>query len=562
MPGRERMAYYVRESDESLADSVTIASQAKVCVEYGEEQNYILEPEHRYEEAIGAYEVPYTQRRRLLAMLDAAGRGEFDVLVVSEIRALSRRQVEVLIIYDMLRRYGVRLETISEKFGDDALSRASLTHHARFVEVEREQIFLRVERGKADRVAIGQAPRNASTVYTHTLVDTEREVKGRYVLNREVVYTDEGGMQWSRVDVAVFFCDLLARGGSLHGTARILNDMGIPSPRGKQWSPVALQGIVENPTLYGEVYANRYRQVRKGQSKNGKRSSTLALRPKEEWIRLPDAPPVISKETFDLIQAQIKSNKAESSRGEEPAGDAGLLRGGYIFCGVCGYRMHLNRPSAAELQRRPYESPRYQCVRSKGGNGGVVANHRTQIRMPLIERAVRERIAAVLLQPALVPAIVDGMRSTQRPAVDTTSIEAFIASVDHSVQRLSRLAEDATADDTMAEPVQRLGGLETQRQQAESLLRSIMSDNAGRMAVEVELARFEEWTERVRPFLSDPDYLGAAPFDELRLAVKILGIRVTVYPTGGGWERRYTIDVTAPGPAEELWGGVSPPYML
>lgn len=287
MPRRERMAYYVRESDESLANSVTMASQAKACVEYGEKQNYILEIEHRYEEAISAYDVPYTRRKRLLAMLEAARRGEFDVLVVSEIRALARRQVEVLVICDMLRRYGVRLETISEKFGEDALSKAILSHRAQFVEVEREQSFLRTERGKADRVAIGQAPRNASTVYTHALVDTEREVKGRYVLNHEVVFIDEDGKQWSRVEVAVFFCDLLARGGSLHGTARILNDMGIPSPRGKQWSPVALQGIVENPILYGGVYANRYKQVRRGSQKMASDRARWSFAPKKSGFASP-----------------------------------------------------------------------------------------------------------------------------------------------------------------------------------------------------------------------------------------------------------------------------------
>ncbi len=346
-------------------------------------------------------------------MLDAAKRREFDVLVVSEISALARHQVEVLVIYDMLQRYGVRLETISEKFGEDALSKAILSHRAQLVEVEREQSFLRTERGKADRVAIGRAPRNASTVYTHALVDTEREVKGRYVLNHEVVRTDEDGKQWSRVDVAVFFCDLLARGGSLNGTARILNDMGIPSPRGKQWSPVALQGIVENPILYGEAYANRYKQVRKRQSKNGKRTSTLVLRPKDEWIRLPDAPAVISRETFDLIQSHIKNNKAESLRDEEQPEDVGLLRAGYVFCGVCGYRMHLNRPSAAEMQ-----------------------------------------------------------------------------------------------------------------------------------------------------LLTDPGYLEAATYDDLRLAVKIMGIRVRVYPTRGDWEYRYKIDLTAPGASRKPYCDDTPSYIL
>jgi Recombinase/Recombinase zinc beta ribbon domain len=317
---------------------------------------------------------------------------------------------------------------------------------------------------------------------------------------------------------------------------------------------VTLQGIVENPVLYGEVYANRYQQVRKGQSKNGKRSSTLVLRPREEWIRLPDAPAVISRETFDLIQRQIKSNKAESSRDEKQPGDAGLLRGGYIFCGVCGYRMHLNRPSTAELQRRPYESPRYQCIQSKGGNGGLVANHRTQIRMPLIEKAVRERIAAELLQPALVRAIVEGMRSAQRPAVDTTSIESIIASIDQSIQNLPELAGYASTEDAIAERTRRMNNLEAQKRQAESLLYRIAEDDEGRMAVEVELTRFEAWAEWVRPFLTDPGYLEAVAHDDLRLAVKILGIRVTVYPTGGNWEHRYIIDVTAPGAAEKrMW---------
>ena len=93
----------------------------------------------------------------------------------------------------MLQKYGVRLETVEEKFGGDAMSKAILSHRAMFVEIERDQGFLRMERGKADRVAIGQAPNGATPVYTHILVDTDREVKGRYELNHEIVYTDETG---------------------------------------------------------------------------------------------------------------------------------------------------------------------------------------------------------------------------------------------------------------------------------------------------------------------------------------------------------------------------------
>ena len=88
-------------------------------------------------------------------MLAAAKRHEFDVLVISEIRALSRRQVEVFVIYDTLQKYGVRLETVQEKFEDSAMGRLVLSLRAAYAEIEREQSFLRMQRGKKDRIEIG-----------------------------------------------------------------------------------------------------------------------------------------------------------------------------------------------------------------------------------------------------------------------------------------------------------------------------------------------------------------------------------------------------------------------
>src|SRR5713226_6617122 len=159
MPKRkERMAGYIRESDPSLADSTTIESQAKAVRAYGEKEHYMYEPQHEYKEAISAYQVPYMERPELLKMLKAAQRREFDVLVVTEIRAISRRQVEVFIIYDMLQKYNVRLETIREKFEDDAMGRLILGLRAAYAEIEREQSYIRMQRGKKDRIEIGHAP--------------------------------------------------------------------------------------------------------------------------------------------------------------------------------------------------------------------------------------------------------------------------------------------------------------------------------------------------------------------------------------------------------------------
>src|SRR2546421_7466929 len=109
MPKRkERMAGYIRESDPSLADSTTIESQAKAVRLYGEKEGYLYDvTKHEYQEAISGYMVPYFERERLMAMFAAAKRGEFTVLVVSEIRALTRRgQSELFVIYDQLAKYG------------------------------------------------------------------------------------------------------------------------------------------------------------------------------------------------------------------------------------------------------------------------------------------------------------------------------------------------------------------------------------------------------------------------------------------------------------------------
>src|SRR5712691_5569212 len=101
---RIRSAGYPRCSDPDLHDSPTLESQAKAIREHCKKQGYELTDDHMYPEAMTAYMVHYTQRPQLMALLRAAKRGEFDVLVVTEIRAISRRQVEVFVIYDLLQK--------------------------------------------------------------------------------------------------------------------------------------------------------------------------------------------------------------------------------------------------------------------------------------------------------------------------------------------------------------------------------------------------------------------------------------------------------------------------
>jgi hypothetical protein len=69
------------------------------------------------------------------------------------------------------------------------VSKAILGLRAMFSEIERGQSYMRMQRGKMDRAIIVHTPITVSECYTHVLVDTDAEVKGRYELNREIVYT-------------------------------------------------------------------------------------------------------------------------------------------------------------------------------------------------------------------------------------------------------------------------------------------------------------------------------------------------------------------------------------
>jgi DNA invertase Pin-like site-specific DNA recombinase len=545
MPKRkELMAGYIRESDPTLATSTTIESAAKAIADYGNAAGYIYEREqHEYREAISAYEVPWQKRNKLLAVLDAARRKAFDVLVVTEIRALGRRQVEVLVIYDMLQKYGVRLETIKEKFGEDAMSKAILGQHAMFSEIEREQSYMRMQRGKMDRAVIGQAPITVSECYTHVLVDTDAEVKGRYELNREIVYTDTKGTPWSRLDVVSFMCDQVLCGQSLQKIVIRLNDMGIPSPKGSIWSLSTVARILQNPILYGVVYTNRYTQAKNTVTENGKRSVIMKLRPQEEWIRLPDAPAVITRETFDAVQEQMRQNRKESLRNNRHPDELGLLRAGYITCGICGSNMFVLYPSAKERREKQWRKPRYVCYQRDGGTNPV-HNHRTQIYLPNIEEAVRETIVQSIAQPGVIRKRVEELLESFKKTIDTESVRETLAGISASMRNLYNLAEHATTDETIAELAARMNQLENQKRQAEAMLADLEDEEEIFAEVEKELRKFEAWAERVKPYLADLSYMPS--YEELRLAVQILGIHVTVYPSTGDYPFRYKIEVRVP----------------
>ena len=546
---KERAAIYVRESQEGLADSNTIESQAKAVREYCKKEGYDLSLDHEYIEAISAYMVPYTSRQRLMDLLAAARRKEFSVLALSEIRALSRRgQAEVFILYDYLKKYGVRLETIHEKFEDSAMGRFMLSVRAMVAEVERENTYARTQRGRIDRLKGGAMNGHPKPAYGYIFVDSLREQKAHYEFNHTIIYEDEQGYEWSEYLVCLEIFEMLKHRISIGGICDRLNDIGIPIPnsgktlKGKPvselWQPATIHTIAINPVYIGEVYNNRW-------YKDGK---TSKIRPKEEWVRLPDCPSLIDRETFEWIQKQFVINKEDSLRNNKHPQELGLLRGKFIRCAICGRSMAVEHPGYAN--RLNGGTPVYRCRQRDGKENGTVTKHNVQIHQPFIDSVAVEKIMEVVRCPQMVRAKIEEVRAANKPVIDVEDVEATIADLDKQISNLFALAQHATTEDTITRLGEAMRDLEKQKHIAQAMISITEGEEEERAALEHEIVKFETWAAGVQEDLDDPSFVPT--YEHLRNAVRILGLVVSVYPTQGDWPYRYHIDVTVPEIMEKL----------
>ena len=115
--------------------------QIDACQQFCSEQQYTLSPSHIYQEI--SQEGAYQNRPQLTALLAAAKRGEFDVVVVFAYNRLAREQTQVAILTATLENYGLQVQSVNEPGGNaqlEAEMHQMLSHlHAAFDQMEREQ---------------------------------------------------------------------------------------------------------------------------------------------------------------------------------------------------------------------------------------------------------------------------------------------------------------------------------------------------------------------------------------------------------------------------------------
>jgi site-specific DNA recombinase len=335
---------------------------------------------------------------------DLVAAGGVSVVLAQDRDRFAREPAYLYLLREEFGEQGASLMALNQQGGyspEGELTDGILDQLAKY---ERAKTAERTRRGKLKRA------REGKVVPTHT-----PDYGFRYTEDREGYEVDPEKMAVVR---RIF--EMVGREGkTLHGTKKILDREGIPTPaRARYWGNRFIRNLIMDDAykphtyeevrqlvapevaarlgrgkLYGIWYYNvtrrKTRQVAElaadGSRTYTKRSRT-SVRPAHDWIAVPVADSGIPRELVDAAREAIKHNRRSPSKKRR----YWELAGGITRCGGCDKVMFTNSITAKNLHY-------YRCP-SRRDNGKEACNVKNR-RADEIEAEVWESIRAILSDP-------------------------------------------------------------------------------------------------------------------------------------------------------------------
>jgi site-specific DNA recombinase len=493
-------------------ETTSLESQADACIAHAEKLGYSIG--RVIKEAFSGAEL---WDRPLLAEARAEIKaGRYQALVFYAIDRLSRDIAHLAIIADEVERAGASLVCVTENLDNTPEGKLLQSVRGYVAEVERQKIRERCVRGKRQIALSGKVHNSGSELYGFRR-DKARGVREIYEPEARIIRQMYG---W------------VIEGVTIRGIIRQLNEQGTPAPSvGKRvyadgrhalWGMGAVRRILREPAYKGEAYAWRF--------KGGTRRFEMIVRPREEWIRLPEetTPAIVSPEVWQAVQDRLASNCGDETRN---IARPDLLRG-RVFCSVCGRKMR----GESEHGKRNV----YRCS-SRETPSGACGSRR--IPAAPCEHLIWEKIVSILERPEIIAAEV------KRRSEEGTDARAQIEADREAAQRELKRAEDelrrlvsraGQADDDLWEIFEKEIAA---KREAKKRFEKVIAELEARLEAEDQATRnltaLTDYCAQVRNRLSEFD------FAEKRLAIEALDARVT----GSG--RDWRLDVSLPYELEE-----------
>ena len=334
-------------------------------------------------------------RPALERLRDLAAAGALDRLYVHALDRLARQDAYQVLLVDEFQHAGVEVIFLNRAWGQSPEDDLLLQVQGMMAEYERAKIIERHRRGKLHAARAGTVNVLSGAPYGyHDISKYEGHGQARY----EAV-PDE-----ARVVRQVFDgvgCDRLTIGEA----CRRLTQAGEVTRRGKTlWDRRVVWGMLKHPAYMGSAAFGKTQQEplrprlrrQRGCPLPPRRAGATRDVPPPEWIAIP-GPAIMAPEVFAAVQEPWRDHQRHARHSRR---GARYVLQGLVQCQRGGYAYYGKRlsPRARKGRPRPYASDR--CLGTDAYRfGGERACRNTQVRTDLLDRAVWQKVCALLAHP-------------------------------------------------------------------------------------------------------------------------------------------------------------------
>ena len=476
-----------RVSTGPQADGTSLETQVDRASAEAESHGYGVHPDSIWHEVWTGAEM---DRPVLAEIRAAAARGLIQALVVYSTDRLSRDPLHLLNVVRELQEAGVALHFV-EGPSDDTPEGQMLMYISGYVGFrERQLIAERTMRGKERIAQYGERLPNGTGSGLYGC-DYDAAAKRR-VLNPAEATVVRLIFQWA------------SEGLSCYLIAVRLNDMNIPTKRGKRWHPLGVKRILSNHAYTGVQY---YGQTRSRNGKGGKRITTY--QPLSECSRIEGfTPAIITQGQFDAVQERLAVRQAAASRRKRTR----YLLTGFTRCGRCGAPV-----VGASLQRKHRY---YRCRATAPTSTAPALCDCRYIRADDLDALVWGKVVGTIKDPAVLIADLQHHLETGDGdlGVRMADLEREIADLKGQQRRLIELRQKDMVDQEVLET--QLGPVKALCDDKQSTLRLLQEQQRQRDDVAEAAERISAYCERLAQTVDELD------FDGQRALLAAFGVRV------------------------------------
>jgi site-specific DNA recombinase len=382
-------AIYARVSSDKQREENTIASQTAALIAFAGERQFEVPREWIFED--DGYSGASLIRPGLERVRDLAAEGLIQAVLVYAPDRLSRRYAHQILLIEELARAGVETVFIRAPRGSTPEDELLVQFQGMIAEYERAQILERSRRGKRHRARQGEISVLSGAPFGYRFIRKTDHSPAYYEIDEKQ----------ARV-VRQIFELYSVQGFSIGAIARLMNEQAIPTCKQRgRWERSTVWGMLRNPAYKGEAcfgkttMAPRQRITRPIRMRGGvaNRNSAGHERAREDWITIA-VPPIVSEESFALVQERLQANKIHAPRRTvTPSVVQGL-----VSCTKCGYALY--RTSTRSSARKIHY---YRCLGSDAYRhlSGPVCDNRP-VRQDLLDDVVWTEIVRLLEDPCLI----------------------------------------------------------------------------------------------------------------------------------------------------------------